>query len=130
MRLREALLGCSSSQLARIAAAWRLDVEAGTLRRELVELAAARIAAEVERAETWAGLDEAARRVLGLVIRAGGRYEADLLARRLARSGGGRSDVEERAQDVERAIVGLTERGLLLRIYEAEEQRQGVYLLM
>src|SRR3954452_12208595 len=113
MRLREALLGCSSSQLARIAAAWRLDVEAGTLRRELVELAAARIAGEIERAETWADLDEAARRVLGLGTRGGGRYEAELLARRLARSGGGGGAAEGRAQDVERAVVGLTERGLL-----------------
>src|SRR5687768_5156507 len=119
MDLRTALLGCSSGQLARIAAAWRVEAEAGTLRRELVELLAARIVGGAEDAATWSGLGEAERDVVRLLVRAGGRHEADLLARRLGREDAG-----------EPAVAELVERGLLFRVFEADEQRQGVYLVL
>ena len=85
MNLRSALLGCSSGQLARIAAAWSLALDAGTLRRELVELVAARMIAGVTEEQAWSGLGEVERAVIGLLVRAGGRHEVDLLTRRLGR---------------------------------------------
>lgn len=129
MNLRTALLGCSSGQLSRITAAWRLAVEAGTLRLELVELLAARIIAGADEATTWTELSEAERGVLRQLVRAGGRHEADLLARRLGRGAPGESNDEDAPTRTERAVADLVERGLLFRVFDADEQRRGVYLV-
>lgn len=128
MNLRSALLGCSSGQLSRIAAAWALGVEAGTLRRELVEAVATKIEAELEIGAVWGTLGDLERRVLGLLVRADGRHEADLLVRRLGR--GAASDPDEAARLVDGAVSALVDRGLLFRVYDAEEHRGGVYLVM
>src|SRR4051812_703078 len=88
MDLRTALLGCSSGQLSRIAAAWALDVEAGTLRRELVEAAGGRIVRELEDGGVWDSLGEVELLVLSVLLRASGRHEADLLGRRVGRQFG------------------------------------------
>src|SRR4051794_20968627 len=101
MNLRTALLGCSSGQLARIAAAWTLDVEAGTLRRELVELVAARIVAEGEGARLWQTLGETEAQALKLLMRAGGRHENELLVRRLGRTGSLGATPDEMSRAIE-----------------------------
>jgi hypothetical protein len=129
MDLRSALLGCSTGQLSRIAAAWMLSVEAGTLRRELVETVAARIEAELEAGGVWDALGDLERQAVAVLVRAGGRHEADLLGHRLGR----RLtvvDADEATRAVDAAVGGLVERGLLFRVYDAEEQRRGVYLVM
>src|SRR3954470_11369471 len=106
MDLRTALLGCSSGQLARIAAAWALDVEAGTLRRELVDVVAARIVAETQGSELWNVLGETERRALRVLMRAGGRHESDLLARRLGRTPAPGTTADETSRAVEAAVGG------------------------
>jgi hypothetical protein len=128
MNLRSALLGCSSGQLSRIAATWALNVEAGTLRRELVEAVAARIEAEVAGDAVWDSFGDLGRQALSLLVRAGGRHEADLLTRRLGR--GLNVEPDEAARAVDAAVGDLVDRGLLFRVYDAEEQRRGVYLVM
>jgi hypothetical protein len=130
MNLRSALLGCSSSQLARIAAAWSLTLDAGTLRRELVELVAARIIAGVAEELTWSGLGEVERAVIGLLVRAGGRHEFDLLTRRLGRIEPRVADDDDRAAAIEQNVARLFDRGLLYRVFDTEEQRQGVYVVL
>ncbi|MGE3267591.1 MAG: hypothetical protein AB7P40_02515, partial [Chloroflexota bacterium] len=125
MNIRQALLSSSSGQLARIAAAWDLSVEAGTLRRELVDLLAQHLADVVQAAATWAELDDAALGVLRLLVQAGGRHEFDLLARRLR---GSSADDADRITDD--AIGRLIERGLIVRTFESDQQRQGIYLLL
>src|SRR5215217_4145356 len=124
MNLRSALLGCSSAQLARNASTWALGVEAGTLRRELVEAVASRIETELEAGAVWGALGELERQTVGALVRAGGRHEADLLGRRLGRGLAASADEATRAADA--AIGALVERGLLFRVYDAEEQRRGV----
>jgi hypothetical protein len=128
MNLRSALLGCSSGQLSRIAATWALTVEAGTLRRELVEAVATRIESELEAGAVWDSLGELDRQALIVLVRAGGRHEADLLSRRLGR--GLNVEADEATRAVDAAIGELVDRGLLFRVYDAEEQRRGVYLVM
>jgi hypothetical protein len=132
MDLRTALLGCSSGQLSRIAAAWALDVEAGTLRRELVEAVAARIASALEDGAAWGSLGNPELQVAGALIHAGGRHETDLLVRRVGRRLGQDSPAaaDEVARLIDAAMTGLVERGLVFRVYDAEEQRRGVYLVM
>jgi hypothetical protein len=132
MDLRTALLGCSSGQLSRIAAVWTLDVEAGTLRRELVEAVAARIAGALEEGSVWGSLGELALQVASVLVHAGGRHELDLLGRRVRqRVGRSASDeADEIARLTDAAIASLVERGLVFRVYDAEEQRRGVYLVM
>ncbi|MCC7372102.1 MAG: helicase-associated domain-containing protein [Chloroflexi bacterium] len=129
MRLRQVLQGCSSGQLARIAAAWSLEIEAGTLRRELVELIAARLEAAVSEPLFWQSRPPGERRILGALVRAGGRHELDLLARRLiTRPAGDAYDAAMRAFHA--TVTTLVEGGLLYRQFEADEQRQGVYLVL
>jgi hypothetical protein len=130
MNCRQALLGCSSGQLSRMAAAWNLDVESGTLRRELVEALAERILAAVGEASTWAALDTSGRRAIRLMARAGGRHEVDFLTRRLSRAGSDGGPSDEPCPDVEAAIADLVDRGFLFRTFDADEQRRGVYLVM
>ncbi|HZO27389.1 MAG TPA: hypothetical protein VFH48_15520 [Chloroflexota bacterium] len=130
MNLRTALAGCSSSQLTRVAAAWTLTVEAGTLRRELVELLAERIIVGTADSTTWRELDEFERRVVGQLVRAGGRHETELLTRRLGRAVLGERSADESAKRVDRAVVNLVDRGLLFRVFDADEQRRGVYLIL
>jgi hypothetical protein len=130
MDLRSALLGCSSGQLARIATTLRLQVEAGTLRRELVELVAERIVAAASDGPAWAGLNGVARQAVQLLVRAGGRHEAELLVRRLGRDTPPRDEVDGSSRSIERVVGSLVERGLLFRVFDAEEQRRGVYLVM
>lgn len=130
MNLRTALAGCSSGQLARIAAAWKVAVEAGTLRRELVELLATRIVDEADAATTWAGLGVAEAEVVRLLVRAGGRHEEDLLLRRLGSDLSAGHDADGVRADVEAALRDLVERGLLYRVFDADEQRRGVYLAL
>ena len=129
-----------------MAAAWKLEVEAGTLRRELVELLAARIVDEAAKGVTWSGLGETERSVIRQLVRAGGRHEADLLTRRLGRAAlHGRSPDQRPAQiegsiserietavseRIERAVSNLVERGLLFRVFDGDEQRRGVYLIL
>lgn len=130
MNLRAALLACSSSQLSRIAVAWGLTLEAGTLRRELVELVAARVIAGVGEERTWSRLSEVERAVIGLLVRAGGRHEFDLLTRRLGRIEPRVAEDDDRAAAVERTVAGLFDRGLLYRVFDTEEQRQGIYVVL
>jgi hypothetical protein len=129
MKLRQALQGCSSGQLARIVSAWELPVEAGTLRRELVELIAEWLPREAAEPSFWSHLDDAALDVVRGLIRAGGRHDADLLVHRL--SGGLAEAAREAAQRRwQAAVAGLLDRGILYRVFEAAEQRQGVYLVL
>jgi hypothetical protein len=129
MNLRSALLDSSSGQLSRIAAAWKLTVEAGTLRRELVELLSDRIAAATADPSTWQGLVEIDRAVFRLIVQAGGRHEAELLTRRLGRAVGTSVGGDEAALRIERSVADLIERGLLFRVFDADEQRRGVYVI-
>ena len=130
MNVRTALLGCSTGQLSRIAAAWKVAVEAGTLRHELVELLSARIVAGADNATTWTGLGETERQVMRLLARAGGRHEADLLVRRLSRDVAGEQREDDPTSRVERAVADLLDRGLLFRVFDADEQRRGIYLIL
>jgi hypothetical protein len=132
MDLRTALLGCSSGQLSRIAAAWALDVEAGTLRRELVGAVAARIADALEAGSAWGSLGELALQVAAVLVHAGGRHELDLLGRRVRQRvrPSASDDADEVARLTDAAVASLVERGLVFRVYDAEEQRRGVYLVM
>jgi hypothetical protein len=129
MKLRAALEGISSSQLGRIADAWKLVLEAGTLRRELVDLLAARLADASTREELWSSLDASEREVVRLVARAGGRHESDLLARRLERSMASDRRADPQAS-TDRTVAGLVERGVLFRVFDADEQRHGIYLVL
>jgi hypothetical protein len=113
-----------------MAEAWRLTVEAGTLRRELIELLASRIVLAADEAETWTGLGELEQGVVRHLVRAGGRHEAELLTRRVTREIALLSDADDAEVDVERAVGGLVERGLLFRVFDADEQRRGVYLIL
>lgn len=144
MKLRVALAGCSSAQLARIAGAWALPVEAGTLRRELVELVAARIEAALADAAFWSGLGPTELEILAVLARAGGRHDADLLARRLGRAP--RPTIDRRSEgdaggpasagptdasgEVDRSLAALLDRGLVVRAFSVEEQQRGVSLLL
>jgi hypothetical protein len=132
MNLRAALLGCSTGQLARIAAAWRLPVEAGTLRRELVESVAGRIEDAIADAGLWAMLGATATDVMRLLVRAGGRHEAELAARRATRSVQGYADADapDAVAEMEQAVSLLLERGLLVRTFNTEEQQRGIYLVV
>ena len=130
MNLRSALLGCSSGQLSRIAAAWKLQVEAGTLRRELVEVLAERLLVAAGDAATWTTPGEHEREVIRLLVRAGGRHEADLLTRRLGRDESAGTEANALDARIEQRVAGLIERGLLFRVFEADEQRRGVYLML
>lgn len=134
MKLRDLLQGCSSSQLSRLAASWALPVEAGTLRRELVELVAERLTAGLHDEQIWSELSGHCREIVRLLARAGGRHEADLLARRLLRARTGSADHDDEAHQAHRnldgAISSLVDRGLVFRVFDSEEQRQGVYLVV
>ena len=130
MKLRPLLQGCATSQLARIAAAQGLRPEAGTLRRELVELIAGHLEAASQNAATWEHLSGTQRGVVGGLVRAGGRHEAELLTRRLTGDIRNQDEREAAVSEVQAAVSSLLERGVLFRIFEAEEQRQGVYLVL
>jgi hypothetical protein len=130
MKLRQALQGCSSGQLARIVASWALPVEAGTLRRELVDQIAEWLEREAQVADFWSRLDARERDVLGALVRAGGRHDAELLVRRLTSSLPLDVDPEMDQRQVHLALTGLLERGILYRLFEAAEQRQGVSFVL
>jgi hypothetical protein len=129
MNLRSALEGCPSSQLGRIADAWKLVLEPGTLRRELVELLAGRLVEAASSDELWSRLDASERAIVHLVARAGGRHESGLLARRLGRNRASDTDVDPQPV-IDRAVASLVERGVLFRVFDADEQRRGIYLLL
>ncbi len=128
MNLRAALLGCSTGQLARIAAAWKLPVEAGTLRRELVEAVAARLEYGIADPGLWVTLGEPVADVMRLLVQAGGRHESQLLTRRVARNTPTEPDAA--GSDSEQAVSLLLERGLLVRTFSTEEQQRGIYLVV
>ncbi|MFN8637368.1 MAG: hypothetical protein U0893_26250 [Chloroflexota bacterium] len=134
MKLHGLLEGCSSSQLARLAAAWQLPVEAGTLRRELVELLVAQIGAGLTDQQTWAALEGRRRDAARVLARAGGRHEADLLAQRLLGVSPRAADLDDEARavvhELDTATASLLDRGLLFRVFDGDEGRQGVYLVM
>jgi hypothetical protein len=129
MKLRAALGGSPSSQLGRIADAWKLVQEPGTLRRELVDLLAARLVEAAADEELWSSLEASEREIVRVVARAGGRHEADLLARRLGRSRASGTDADLQPS-IDRAVAGLVERGVLFRVFDADEQRRGVYFVL
>ena len=127
MKLRQALHGCSTGQLARISTAVSFQAEAGTLRRELVELLADRIAAVASAPALWQALDADAAQVVRWLVQAGGRHEAELLLRRLTR---GAANPDDARAKVERALAELVDRGLVYRLFDAEEQRRGLYYVL
>src|SRR5215213_6574950 len=118
MTLRQALLGCSTGQLRRIADAWGVPTEAGLLRRELVDLLFERINGAIAGPDFWSGMlaDEAA--VVRRLVRARGHHEAALLVRRMAaRSDGSDDSAAERVTESVERLVG---RGLVFRVFEAD----------
>jgi hypothetical protein len=58
MRLRQALLGCPTGLLRKIAVKWGLPVEAATLRSELVERLSSELEQRARSKELVRGLDE------------------------------------------------------------------------
>src|SRR3954470_22388314 len=86
MTLREALLGCSTGQLRRIADAWGVPPDPSLLRRELVELIFERVIGAIGERGFWAGLGDVEARVLQRLVRARGHHESGLLERRLTAS--------------------------------------------
>src|SRR6186997_2618311 len=113
MKLRHLLQGCSTGQLARISTAWKLEIEAGTLRRELVELLAVHLERIGQDAATWAALSEREQKVVGALVRAGGRHDLDLLVRRLLGSTSSERVREAAASAVQATVAALLERGIL-----------------
>lgn len=130
MKLRTLLQGCSSGQLNRISAAWKLEIEAGTLRRELVELLAVQLEQTGQGAAAWTSLSEREQKIIAALVRAGGRHDIDLLTRRLVGAGTSERVREAAASAVQTTVAGLLDRGIVFRIFESEAQRQGVYLVL
>src|SRR5438128_503028 len=128
MKLHEALLGCSTGQLRRVAEAWGVPAELGTLRHEFAEALTPRIVVEVADEGFWTGLDGDTHRVMEMLIQAHGRHEADLLVRRLATADTAGPD--EAARRIEQRVGRLIELGLVFRLFEAEHGLRRTVLLL
>lgn len=118
VKLREALLGCSTGQLRRIADAWNLPPDASLLRRELVDLLSERIGSAVGEPTFWASLAEDETRILGRLLRARGHHESALLERRLLSVVPDADD--ETAERIGESVERLVGRGLAFRVFEAD----------
>jgi hypothetical protein len=118
MTLRQALLGCSTGQLRRIADAWGQATEAGLLRRELVDLLVEHIGGAVGSTDLWAALRADESAVMQRLVRARGHHESALLVRRAA----ARPTSEDGtvAERVGEAVERLVTRGLAFRVFEAD----------
>src|SRR4051812_17399406 len=110
MKLHEALLGCSTGQLRRVAEAWGVPNGAGTLRHELVDLVGRAILAGVRGDDVSGDRDADSERVLAALVRAHCRHDADLLVRRLAAPNTDPDDDSVRL--IEQQIGYLVDRGL------------------
>src|SRR6187200_1496413 len=118
MTLRQALLGCSTGQLRRIADAWGLPTEVGLLRRELVDLLAEHIIGAIGGADLWAAMPAEESRVMRRLARARGHHESTLLIRRAAATAGSPRDAA--SERVGAAVDRLVARGLVFRVFEAD----------
>jgi hypothetical protein len=128
MKLHEALLGCSTAQLRRVAEAWGATLELGTLRHEFADALTPALAAGAAGDDFWNGLDGHARRVLQTLVRAHGRHDVDFLIRRVAGSRGAEPD--EAAREIEQQVGRLIELGLVFRVFEAEHGLRRTVLVL
>jgi hypothetical protein len=128
MKLHEALLGCSTGQLRRVAEAWGVPNEPGTLRHELVDVLGQTIVAGAGAEGLWDNWDVDTPRILGALARAHGRHDADLLVRRLTGPSSGQDD--ELASRIEQRIGRLIDRGLAFRLFEAERGLRRTVLIL
>ncbi|MCC6173675.1 MAG: hypothetical protein IT305_00090 [Chloroflexi bacterium] len=128
MKLRDALLSLSTGQLHRTAASWAVQVEAGSLRIELVDRVTEAIEAGLRDEAIGLAPGDPGHDALILLAQAGGRQEVGLLARRLAtrRPSAPTGDVTP-AIDV--ALAALVDRGLVYRMFEVDGQRRGTFLV-
>jgi hypothetical protein len=121
MRLEQALQGCSVGLLRKIASARGVPVDVTTLRTELLERIAADLISSSRHGGPSARLTEEERLAVSLVASSGGRQGAKLLVRRLVSRLGSAFELT----DAEALLDGLTEQGILFRLFDSSPGVRG-----
>jgi hypothetical protein len=121
VKLRQALVGCSTGLLRRIAANRGFSADVATLHGELVERLGADLGRAARTGDLWRQLAGDQRATIGLLAASGGRQGAELFERRLRR---------RLAAPPSQVLAGLVDHGVVFRVFEAVGTTGGaVYLL-